>query len=922
MPDGTLWLTTTSGVARLQRGTMTFVKPSFKLGEPGALALGMDGNIWFTRNIFSGPKGPLCSVHPDETHVECYGAPILQSACQVVQSLAVDQKGDIWMGCTPGLVRYSSGSFTYQSSTGVTKDNFESMLGAILDVDKDRKLVGYSNKGKHFGLQELSAGRWQSYDIDGFKGEDHRITNLVMDSQNALWIGTQDSGLFHVVNGKIDHFGTEEGLSGNFVGAMVQDAEGSMWVTTSGGIDRFHKLKVALFTEKQGMVSDSAIAVAAEREGPISVGMQGGMNFISPGSVSTLSAKKDVLGNIVHAILEDHTGTLWIADDTHVGRLIHNRFHPIAQPTGVAMMLIEDPQHNIWIRINGKQYRVDGDHLTLDDPPMPIPAGHYNIYPDPLDGFWMLGSTGSVVRFEHGKYRLLAKPQDNIRTIGLVFTPDKQVWSWGRYGLQLWKDSRWVKLDADHGLPCTQIFHAIEDGSGSLWAFTSCGLVVIPDKELHTWTNDPGRMVHPSLLIDAFDGALFSTGDFVSTAALSSDGRLWFAHQTALQEVDTRHLPFNRVPPPVHIEQIIADHKLMHIGQDISLPARARDLEIDYTALSLVVPQKVRFRYRLSGVDKDWQDVGTRRQAFYMNLGPGHYAFQVIACNNDGVWNETGDSLHFTIPPTFYQTLLFRYLLIAVAAGLLWLLYLWRLHSVTVRIEERMAERLSERERIARELHDTLLQGFQALLLRIGIVAQRLPDEEPVRKGLEDALDRAEGVLLEGRSRIRVLRNNDDGAKDFGGQLSRLCAELADGESPRIRFSASGGPRRIDSVVSEELYSICKEALTNALRHSDATDIHLSMACENDFLKICCADNGRGMNAATLENTDGTDHWGIRGMKERAQQLGADLSIQSNVGAGTEIALRVPGKRAYALPRPSSVKHLFTSLLRGRTKPG
>src|SRR5262249_27382616 len=226
--------------------------------------------------------------------------------------------------------------------------------------------------------------------------------------------------------------------------------------------------------------------------------------------------------------------------------------------------------------------------------------------------------------------------------------------------------------------------------------------------------------------------------------AKSADGKLWFKAADGISVIDPRHLPFNQLPPPVHIEQINADRKLYDVAADSSaslrLPALSRDLEIDYTALSFVAPEKNRFRYKLEGYDKDWQDVGNRRQAFYTNLRPGNYTFRVIACNNNGVWNETGAALSFYIKPAFYQTYWFLALCLLIVAGIVWLLHVARVRHMAAIYRGRMEGQIGERERIARDLHDTFLQSVQGLILKFDAVAKQIPPEQPARQSMENAL--------------------------------------------------------------------------------------------------------------------------------------------------------------------------------------
>jgi len=365
-----------------------------------------------------------------------------------------------------------------------------------------------------------------------------------------------------------------------------------------------------------------------------------------------------------------------------------------------------------------------------------------------------------------------------------------------------------------------------------------------------------------------------------------------------LQMVDPAHLEYNSMRPPVHIEGIIADRKSYSPREGLRLPPLLRDLEIDYTALSFVTPKKMLFRYKLENHDTEWQEAGTRRQVFYTDLPPGRYRFHVIACNNDGVWNETGDALNFSIAPTFYQTAWFRMVLFVLAAGVLWLFYFFRLQRATEQIQERLGARMEERERIARELHDTLLQGFQGLMLRLQAVLKTVPAEEPTHQMIESVLDRADQVLLEGRQSVRDLREEGAGGNELSGALVRCGEELAEGKASLFSLSVVGPPQALAPIVFNEVYRIGREALINAFQHSHAAKIELELTYSDSQLCLRIRDDGAGIDPDIL-GAGKPGHWGLSGMRERARKIAAQLNIWSKPGAGTEIELTIPAKVAY-----------------------
>jgi signal transduction histidine kinase len=361
----------------------------------------------------------------------------------------------------------------------------------------------------------------------------------------------------------------------------------------------------------------------------------------------------------------------------------------------------------------------------------------------------------------------------------------------------------------------------------------------------------------------------------------------------------------DRAPAPameVHVEQIVADRRTYAAIDGLRLAPRTRDLQIDYTAPSFAVPEKIRFRYRLDGKDPDWQEPGTRRQAFYNDLGPGTYRFRVIASNADGIWNERDASLQFTIAPAYYQTVWFRAAAVALFAGLLWASYVLNMRRVTAGIADRMETRLAERERIARELHDTVLQAAYGLILRFQAVAERMPPSDPTRVTIEDTLTRAEQVVAEGRRRVDGLRTQSD---DGNGLLTALAAvgkDVVASADGVVTVLSEGRPRALHTIVRDEVYWIAREAMVNALRSANTRRVEVEVSYRRADLCVRIRDDGRGIDPAVLEAGGRPGHWGIRGMRERAGRIGAAFDIWTGADAGTEVSLTIPAAVAYREP--------------------
>jgi signal transduction histidine kinase len=388
----------------------------------------------------------------------------------------------------------------------------------------------------------------------------------------------------------------------------------------------------------------------------------------------------------------------------------------------------------------------------------------------------------------------------------------------------------------------------------------------------------------------------------------STDGKIWFANFDGVSIIDPHHLAFNKLPPPVHIEQVTADDKTYDATNGLRLPPHVRYLTIDYTALSLVAPEKVRFRYKLEGEDKDWREVVNDRQVQYTNLAPKHYRFRVLACNNSGVWNEQGASLEFVIPPAWYQTNWFYALCAATFLLMLWGLYRLRVLQLQREFNAALEGRVAERTRVARDLHDTLLQSFQALLPRLQAAIYKLPDGAvDARKTLEAVVDQAAEAVTEGRDAVQGLRMSTVEKNDLALAIRTVGEELASAEtnhsSPNFKVVVEGTSRNLHPILRDEVYRVAAEALRNAFRHAAAQKIEVEIRYDEKSFRLRVRDDGKGIGSEVLRGDGREGHYGLHGMKERAKLVGGKLTIWSEVDGGTEVELIIPASRAYAKPR-------------------
>jgi signal transduction histidine kinase len=336
-----------------------------------------------------------------------------------------------------------------------------------------------------------------------------------------------------------------------------------------------------------------------------------------------------------------------------------------------------------------------------------------------------------------------------------------------------------------------------------------------------------------------------------------------------------------------------------------------RDVSIDYTALSLVAPEKMRFRYLLEGQDRDWKEVVNHRQVQYSNLPPGPYRFRVVASNNSGVWNETGATLDFSIAPTYYQTRRFAVLVTVATATLLWVAYRVRVAQLARQFNRTLDARVSERTRIARDLHDTLLQSLQGLLLRFHSALTLLPARpDEARQRLERALDQAEAAITEGRDAVQGLRASATTVNDLANGIAALSVELTGDptvvDAPAIDIQVDGESRNLNPLVRDEAYRIAGEALRNAIKHAGARRVTVTIHYESGQLRVTVRDDGKGADAEAMARQQAAGHFGLPGMRERASIVNGQLAVRTAPGAGTEIELRVPGRTAYLARGASS----------------
>src|SRR5882762_4664159 len=683
--DGSLWIGTSMGLARWRNGNLINYRDA--TGSIMAILEDRTGTIWIARANLSDTKGPLCKV--TDTGVRCYGRDD-GLALPFAVTLANDTLGNVWLAGGAMVSRLQTNSADTYVSAGLNPaETFNGVL-ALAGKPDGSLWVGLVHAGKGGGLQQLAQGTWRPFITPEFDGSTLEVTALLLDRDSSLWIGTLNRGIYRIQGNMVDHFRGSDGLSGDAVSGLFQGLEGNIWIVTSWGIDNFHDIRVASFSTRQGLSADQVNSVLASRDGSVWIGNYS-LDVLRLGKITSIQPRNGLPGRAVTSLLEDRAGRLWVGVDQELSVYEQGKFRKIhtrdGSPLGIVRAMTEDVDGSIWAATGPptdppRLLRIQDLRIREEISSPQLPATN-TLASDPQGGVWLGLTSGGLARYRNGQMEFFSSNQSphDGPVHGLLVNSDSSVLAATPSGLLGWKNGRVQTLTVRNGLPCDVIYSLISDRKSALWLYTVCGLIAIPNAELQRWWESPDMTVK-SRLLDVFDGAQPMSTVFRPNASQSPDGRLWFANQNVVQMIDPDHLDGNPILPPVHVEEIIADHKRYAPRDSLRLPALTRDLEVDYTALSFVAPQKVRFRYKLEGHDSEWQDPGTRRQAFYADLRPGNYRFRVIASNNDGVWNEEGATLDFSVAPAYYQTNWFRALCVTAFLGVLWALYQVRIQQM------------------------------------------------------------------------------------------------------------------------------------------------------------------------------------------------------------------------------------------------
>jgi signal transduction histidine kinase/ligand-binding sensor domain-containing protein len=910
--DGTLWIGTFRGLVSWRNGQLTHYA---ELADQQITDLLEDrtGAVWAGSS--AGPAARLCAFRSGTP--TCFGED--GTFGDIVWSLTEDGAGTMWVLARTGLWRWTPGG---PSRYGA--ERFEAYFQSLTRASGPNG-VTHAHAGR---VREIVPGVRSGEPLRGLPSAIN-VTDVFRDRDGALWVGTDAHGVLRVYDGRVSVFTSVNGLSSDHVTELFEDREGTMWVATADGFDSFRHLPIVSTDLTDASARKlSPVSIVATRDGSLWIGSDEGLHRWRNGDRTIYRTRTHpaLPDDRIQSLFEDERGRVWVTGLRGLAMFDNGAFTRIPTPhLGYVFALTGDGDGGVWVSsFDQGVLHVAGGRVVqrLSWEEIGGKGVGSGLASDTNGGVWIAMTGGLLAYVRDGNVRRRLTTQDGLGEplVNVQADADGAIWATTELGFTRIVDGHLATMTTANGLPCNEGHWIVADDAGAYWLLMRCGLVRIARTDVEAWAANPQRKV-VATTYDFFDGArLFAFNRLERPqVSKSTDGCIWLIFPGTLAVLDPVHLPTNSIAPSVHVEQITADGTAFQARPGLRLPPLVRDLQVDYTALSLVVPEKNQFRVMLEGRDIDWQDVGTRRQAFYTDLGPGSYRFRVKGSNNSGVWNEDGATLEFAIAPAYYQTRWFATLVVASVFVVLWAGYRVRVREVARDYQRRLDERVNERTRIARELHDTLLQSFHGLLLRFQTASYLLPSRPAEAKDkLDTAIEQAARAITEGRDAVQGLRASTVERNDLAVAIRTLGDELVTDTSaqppPTFRVTVEGQPRDLHPILRDDIYKIAAEALRNAFRHAHAGRVEVEIRYDDEQFRLRVRDDGKGIGLEVLASQGIEGHYGLRGMPERAALIGGKLAVWSEVGVGTEVELRLPANNVYATSRRRSwVSRLFAS---------
>jgi signal transduction histidine kinase/ligand-binding sensor domain-containing protein len=954
--DGFLWIGGTSGLFRFDGLTIERYTPQdgalFHDAVIKALSPSPDGGLWIGYS-----QGGLSFLKNGEVtnFTERDGLPTGQTRC-IVQ----DEDGAVWAGFLGGLARFDGKhwqkiqmDWNYPGKTAwsVVVDH----AGTVWAASED-KIFFLPRGGRLFQDAGLSAtadvlvvapdnGLWLTEPRQNSMGPlrmqagllKRSLTKIevadwtpIFDHKGGLWMGSWGNGILHIRFPNELHEGTfsrlspgaetfteTEGLSDNHATTWLEDREGNIWIGTNAGLDRLRYRNVSWFPLQAGAHDFSLIPGS---NGEIFAASAYGETVSVPHGVPLRGAPKKIL-----IAYRDPDGVVWLNNFDGTESVNHRslfqwkdrHFTKVAVPHDLEKLnvggMTKDSAGNLWISVGLKGiYKFRDDVWTHVDifKDNPTAAASATIT-DSSDRIWLaFPRRKQVVLLTGTTVRSFSTEKDpSIGRVSLLAQSGEQIWAAGDLGIAFFQGDTFHTVKAGDGSTFADVDRIVATALDGVWLNAHQDIVHIPQSEVEHVIRDPSYKVQYETFDQLSDlpDPLQAAGSGLVSAVQGSDGVLWFATRNGVARIDPRKISKNSLAPPVSIRSVSADGKEYILNTRVSLPALTKDLRVKYAGLSLSIPERVRFRYKLDGWDQDWQDAGSRREAFYTNLPPGMYRFHVTACNNDGVWNDVGAMIDFSVAPSWYQTNWFRIFCILSGLFAVWVVYRLRVRQISRAVSARFDERLAERTRIARDLHDTFLQTIQGSKLVADDAMEPSTDPVRMRQAMEQLSVWLGRATREGRAALNSLRILTTEGNDLAEALRRATEECRMQSSVEVSFSVVGDAKEMHPIVRDEVYPIAYEAIRNACTHSGASRLEVELRYADDLV-LRVSDNGTGVDPA-IADKGRVGHFGLQGMRERAARIGGKLTLRSSTSAGTEIKLVVPGDVVFRKTMPVRRSH-------------
>jgi signal transduction histidine kinase/ligand-binding sensor domain-containing protein len=810
------------------------------------------------------------------------------------------------------------------------------------------------------GLLFLTDGRATNVNA----GLPDRKINSLLPVGDELWVGT-DTGLYH---GNGDGFRRLElpSFLGNVqVLSILRDHDSNIWLGTTRGLLRINGTGIS-FSEENELRGDGGInSLFEDREGNLWIGGTRGLGRIRDSAFVTYSSVGDRRFEHTGPVYVDPEGGTWFAPAEGGLYVLRNgRVQPVTSiPPDEVVYSIHGSADVVWAgrqrggltRLRFRNGAMASQSYTEENGLAQNSA--YAVYESRDGSAWAGTLNGGVSKFKDGHFTTYttANGLASNTVSSILETHDGAMWFATPSGLSSFSNGQWKTYTTTEGLPSPEINCLFEDSSGTLWSGTSAGLAFLFSGRFQTLHESPGVFREPAVgmaedksgrfwiatsdhvlrvardklrsgVVNTIDVREYGQADGLQSTegvkrsrsvVADSAGRIWFSLASGLSVVDPSQIDDHSVPALPHIEAITADNNTAMLAASVRIPPSPRRITFEYTGLSLAVPARVRFRYLLEGFDSSWSQPVAAREAVYTNLGAGSYRFRLLASNSEGLWNGPEAAIGFEVEPTLSQTWWFRSALVLCVGLAALAAYLIRMRQLTRLLNARFEERLAERGRVARELHDTLLQSFQGLLLRFQ-TAYALFDTRPAdaKDVLGNSIEQTARAITEGREAVQGLRASPVESNDLAQAITTLGEQLAAGASAAsvgMSVEVEGTPWNLHPIVRDEIYRIASEALRNAFRHAQAKQLEVEFRYDERQLRLRVRDDGKGIDETFLTAQGRAGHFGLHGMRERAQLMGGKFTVWTAAESGTEIELIIPAAYAYAaFPRRSWFAEKFS----------